>query len=74
MTHEERVEHHRRALEAFNAPMTRENLMHLGDVRARTARRDRARARLGSAKHYGWRRDYLQTARAFYTLARRVAK
>lgn len=73
MTHEFRVAQHRRLLVAFGAPMTKENLTHLADVRARTARRYREKARAGSVRHRGWRLDYLQTARAFYTLARRVS-
>lgn len=73
MTHEFRVAQHRRMMQSFGIEITRDGCNHLGDVRAKQARKLRIKARAGSARHRGWRLDYLNTARAFYALARRQA-
>jgi hypothetical protein len=37
------------------------------------ARKLTAKAKAGSPRHYGWRKDYLEAARAWYAVARKLA-
>jgi hypothetical protein len=69
MTHEQRVMRHLEAMEMFGAPTTRENLTRLAKQREKTARRLRGKTKPDARAQ---RLAYLQTARAFYTLARRA--
>lgn len=72
ISHAQRKENHRKMMIQFNAPMTRESLTQLGDDRAKQARYLRRAVLQGSKTAYHQRKSAIESARAFYALAREV--
>jgi hypothetical protein len=69
--HAERVARHRDMMILVAAPMTRDNLTRLADARAKSARKLRGDAR--PIARYR-RQSAIESARAFYALARRASQ